>query len=250
MSCAGRSRRRDEYRRSSRSTTRASLALQRFPVPRGAIAAAIDRLTDAGAKVLAIDLLLLDREPGAEGDALSSGDSVPGCRPGAAMVIRSWRPPKRRTCRSDSDLVKRNTFVSLDRDRHAVGTADGSGRFLAADCGVRAERIIGARQPDARCRPCSPAHGAGDAGRNVGLPAGDAAGSRPAIAGPAAGGDAAGLGRKRHAWPPGDCDRQTESFRSQSLRRSAAQFRPIRWSMSSKARFRQTRSPAEWSSSA
>ena len=40
------------------------LAVQRFPVPRGALAAAVDRLTEAGAKVVAIDLLLLDREPG------------------------------------------------------------------------------------------------------------------------------------------------------------------------------------------
>ncbi|WP_119304507.1 CHASE2 domain-containing protein [Dongia deserti] len=50
--------------------------LQRFPVPRAALADAVDRLTDAGAKVLAIDLLLLEREAGGEGDALSSGDSL------------------------------------------------------------------------------------------------------------------------------------------------------------------------------
>jgi adenylate cyclase len=50
--------------------------LQRFPVPRAALAACIDRLTDAGAKVLAVDLLLLEHEAPSEGDSLSPGDAV------------------------------------------------------------------------------------------------------------------------------------------------------------------------------
>jgi len=50
--------------------------LQRFPVPRGIIAAIIDRLTDSGAKVVAVDLLLLERELPGEGSALASGDAA------------------------------------------------------------------------------------------------------------------------------------------------------------------------------
>jgi adenylate cyclase len=102
-------------------------ALQRFPVPRGAIAAAIDRLTEAGAKVLAIDLLLLDREPGGEGDALSAGDAVLAAtlgRHGSTILATTEAadvPP-------DSDLVKRNMFsvvqsagAASERPAGAVG---------------------------------------------------------------------------------------------------------------------------------
>ncbi|MBA4097128.1 MAG: hypothetical protein C0484_10230 [Rhodospirillum sp.] len=102
-------------------------ALQRFPVPRGALAAAIDRLTEAGAKVLAIDLLLLDREPGGEGDALSAGDSVLVAtlgRHGSTILATTEAadvPP-------NSDLVKRNMFsvvqsagAASERPAGAVG---------------------------------------------------------------------------------------------------------------------------------
>jgi adenylate cyclase len=89
-------------------------ALQRFPVPRGALAAAVDRLTDAGAKVLAIDLLLVDREPGGEGDALSTGDSVL-----AAALARQGHSilsiTEAANAPGDSDLVKRNMFIILDK---------------------------------------------------------------------------------------------------------------------------------------
>ncbi|NJO32959.1 MAG: CHASE2 domain-containing protein [Rhodospirillales bacterium] len=102
-------------------------ALQRFPVPRGALAAAVDRLTEAGAKVLAIDLLLLDREPGGEGDALSAGDSVLAAtlsRHGSTILATTEAadvPP-------DSDLVTRNMFsivqaagAASERPAGAVG---------------------------------------------------------------------------------------------------------------------------------
>ena len=102
-------------------------ALQRFPVPRGALAAAIDRLTEADAKVLAIDLLLLDREPGGEGDALSAGDAVLAAtlsRHGSTILATTEAadvPP-------DSDLVKRNMFsvvqtagAASERPAGAVG---------------------------------------------------------------------------------------------------------------------------------
>jgi adenylate cyclase len=89
-------------------------ALQRFPVPRGAIAAAVDRLTSAGATVLAIDLLLVDREPGGEGDASSPGDSVL-----AAGLARHGRAVLATTEAADgavdSELMKRNTFIILDK---------------------------------------------------------------------------------------------------------------------------------------
>jgi adenylate cyclase len=83
--------------------------LQRFPVPRLALAAAIDRLTDDGAKVLAVDLLLLEREVGGEGNALSPGDSVL-----AAALARHGRTILAATEAADvppdSDLVRRNLF--------------------------------------------------------------------------------------------------------------------------------------------
>jgi adenylate cyclase len=102
-------------------------ALRRFPIPRGALAAAIDRLTEAGAKVLAIDLLLLDREPGGEGDALSPGDSVL-----AATLARHGRAILATTeaadVAPDSELVSRNTFsivqaagAASERPKGAVG---------------------------------------------------------------------------------------------------------------------------------
>jgi adenylate cyclase len=50
--------------------------LQRFPVPRAVIADTISHLTDAGAKVLAIDLLLTERESTGVGDNLSPGDQA------------------------------------------------------------------------------------------------------------------------------------------------------------------------------
>jgi adenylate cyclase len=50
--------------------------LQRFPIPRQAIADAVDRLTDAGAKVVVVDLLLFEREAGSVGANLSAGDAA------------------------------------------------------------------------------------------------------------------------------------------------------------------------------
>lgn len=104
-------------------------ALQRFPVPRGALAAAIDRLTEAGAKVLAIDLLLLDREPGGEGDALSAGDSVLAAtlsRHGSTILATTEAqdvPP-------DSDLVKQNMFSIVQTTGAASERPAGAVGFL------------------------------------------------------------------------------------------------------------------------
>jgi adenylate cyclase len=104
-------------------------ALQRFPVPRGAIAAAIDRLTNAGAKVLAIDLLLVDREPGGEGDALSTGDSVLA----AALARQSHSIlsiTEAANAPADSDLVARNMFVILDKSGTPSERPKGTVGFL------------------------------------------------------------------------------------------------------------------------
>lgn len=47
---------------------------QRLPIPREALAQAVNRLTDARAKVVAIDLLLLGNEPTADPSGVSPGD--------------------------------------------------------------------------------------------------------------------------------------------------------------------------------
>ncbi len=50
--------------------------LGRWPVPHGQLAAAVDRLAGAGAAVIGLDLLLLDREPSSNGEQLASGDQA------------------------------------------------------------------------------------------------------------------------------------------------------------------------------
>ena len=83
--------------------------LDRFPVPRAAIAAAIDRLTGAGAKVVAVDLLLLEREAPSEGDGLSPGDAVL-----AAAITRNGHvilaSSQAADAIPDDALVSRNAF--------------------------------------------------------------------------------------------------------------------------------------------
>jgi len=49
-------------------------ALGRFPLPRATLALAVDRLTEAGATTVGLDLLLLEREPPSDGIGLSPGD--------------------------------------------------------------------------------------------------------------------------------------------------------------------------------
>ena len=83
--------------------------LTRFPVPRSAIAASIDRLTSAGVKVVAVDLLLLERETSSETDTLSPGDAVL-----AAAIARNGHVILASTQAADAvpneDLVSRNIF--------------------------------------------------------------------------------------------------------------------------------------------
>jgi adenylate cyclase len=78
--------------------------LKRFPVPRAAIASCIDRLTDAGVKVLALDLLLFD-----EGDGPSAGDAVLAsaiARNGHVVLASSQAADQV----PDETLMDRNTF--------------------------------------------------------------------------------------------------------------------------------------------
>ncbi|MGH6894476.1 MAG: CHASE2 domain-containing protein [Dongiaceae bacterium] len=83
--------------------------LQRFPVPRAVIADSVNRLTDAGAKVLAIDLLLAERESPGGGDSLSPGDLAL-----AAALARHGHTILAATQAADimpdADLVRRNLF--------------------------------------------------------------------------------------------------------------------------------------------
>jgi adenylate cyclase len=81
----------------------------RTSLPRGELAAAIDRLTEAGAKVLAIDLLLLEREAANAGDALSTGDAVLSAalaRNGHAILAAT----EAGDVQADAELVRRNLF--------------------------------------------------------------------------------------------------------------------------------------------
>jgi adenylate cyclase len=104
-----------------------AMELKRFPPPRQALATAVDRLTDAGTKVLAIDLLLLDREVGGEGDALSTGDTVLSAalaRNGHAILATTEAD----NAPANAELVRRNLFglvramrTNEARDQGSVG---------------------------------------------------------------------------------------------------------------------------------
>lgn len=87
--------------------------LQRFPVPRAAIAASIDRLTDAGAKVVAVDLLLLERETPSIGNSLSAGDNALAQalnRNGNVILAAAAAPDVAAISDSWGTLIRRNSF--------------------------------------------------------------------------------------------------------------------------------------------
>ena len=87
--------------------------LQRFPVPRAAIAASIDRLTEAGAKVVAVDLLLLEREAPSIGTALSPGDTAVAkaiARNGRVILAAAAAPEVAGISGNWGDLIRRNSF--------------------------------------------------------------------------------------------------------------------------------------------
>lgn len=101
--------------------------LQRYPVPRAVIADTINRLTDDGAKVLAIDLLLTERESTSDGDSLSPGDEALSAalkRHGRVILAATQQaadttPP--------IDLVRRNLFGLV---RHSEFRPPGQFGFL------------------------------------------------------------------------------------------------------------------------
>jgi adenylate cyclase len=85
----------------------------RSSLPRGTLAASVDWLTEAGAKVVAIDLLLLDREPAAEGMNVSPGDAML-----AAALARHGRivlaTSEAANVPADSELILRNMFSRVN----------------------------------------------------------------------------------------------------------------------------------------
>lgn len=100
--------------------------LQRFPVPRAAIAASIDRLTDAGAKVVAIDLLLLEHEAGGTGSSLSPGDTALARaiqRNGRVILAAAATPDVAATPDDRLDLVRRNGFAIVSSSQSIVQLA-------------------------------------------------------------------------------------------------------------------------------
>jgi adenylate cyclase len=93
---------------------------KRSSLPRGTLAAATDWLTEAGAKVLAIDLLLLDREDAAEGMSVSPGDAMLAAaiaRHGHTILATS----EAADVPVDSDLVLHNMFSRVSA---AVGAPE------------------------------------------------------------------------------------------------------------------------------
>ena len=88
--------------------------LQRFPVPRGIIAATIDKLTDLGAKVVAVDLLLLERELSGDGTVLASGDAalVRALTRNANVVLAATQAPD---AIPNPDIVRRNAISIVTR---------------------------------------------------------------------------------------------------------------------------------------
>ncbi len=90
----------------------------RTSLPRGELAVGVERLTEAGASVVAIDILLLDREAGSAADALSTGDMVLGAalaRNGHVILATTEAD----NVPVNSELVRRNLFGVV----RAVGAA-------------------------------------------------------------------------------------------------------------------------------
>src|SRR5919109_1689759 len=87
--------------------------LKQFPPPRSAIAVCVDRLTDAGAKVIALDLLLVEREPAGEGKALSTGDARLAeavARSGRVILATALGPDVAAIPGGNEELLRRSTF--------------------------------------------------------------------------------------------------------------------------------------------
>src|ERR1044072_9232202 len=88
------------------------MRLKRFPPPRAAIAACVERLTDAGTSVVAVDLLLLEREGASDSDTLSAGDAALSRaveRNGRVVLATALTPDVAAAApSSDEELIRRN----------------------------------------------------------------------------------------------------------------------------------------------
>lgn len=90
--------------------------LKRFPPSRAAIAATIERLSDAGAKVVAVDLLLLEREAPGNDNTLSEGDSALSkalVRNGRAILATAIAPEVAALPTGNEELIRRNIFLNV-----------------------------------------------------------------------------------------------------------------------------------------
>ena len=101
--------------------------LKRFPPPRAAIAACIDRLTEAGAKVVAVDLLL-------DGDTLPTDDAAISRavqRNGHVILATALTPDVAAAVQyGDEELIRRNTFSIVESDAQNVGIPVSRGILL------------------------------------------------------------------------------------------------------------------------
>lgn len=94
--------------------------LRTFPVPRGAIAKTIDQLTLAGAKVVAVDLLLLEREMPSIGNSLSAGDNALAqalSRHGRVILAAAATPDVAASVESRAELIHANAFPVVIPER-------------------------------------------------------------------------------------------------------------------------------------
>lgn len=107
--------------------------LKQFPPPRRVIAACVDRLTDAGAKVIALDLLLLERETPAEGQVLSAGDALLAealARSDRVVLATALAPDVAAVPSGNEELVRRSTFSLVEQGRRTAPMAAPAGGIL------------------------------------------------------------------------------------------------------------------------
>lgn len=107
--------------------------LKQFPPPRRVIAACVDRLTDAGAKVIALDLLLLERETPSDGQALSAGDALLSkalARSDRVVLATALAPDVAAVPSGNEDLVRRSTFSLVEQGGHAAPVIPPPGGIL------------------------------------------------------------------------------------------------------------------------
>jgi adenylate cyclase len=101
--------------------------LKRFPPPRAAIAACIDRLTEAGAKVVAVDLLL-------DGDTLPTDDAALSRaveRNGHVILATALTTDVAFAVpNGDEELISRNVFSIVESDAQNVGIPVSRGILL------------------------------------------------------------------------------------------------------------------------